>query len=661
MVKYNSLSKGIADMLITDLSKVEGITIVEREKLENLLSEIKLGQTKYFDPNTAQKLGKGLGAETILTGAFMIMGNQMRIDARLIHVETSEILMAEEVTGATSNFFTLHSELVGKLSKSLKLPKQQVSAIQTTYKPVHVDAVVSYSEAIDASDQGLDKDAVIIMETTVEKYPEFIQAKSKLDDLREWLDRMEKKREELILAEIERILNELSIDDPSLNMKINNHWSTLISSNNYSQVLVFNHYLVDQGLDLDSKMYGETMPMTFGEMLSYYNCLAYAQLNRHNELIEYGREFIEKYPTSMYYLGVKTWLEKSFDELQARRKGKEKLTDAMKFGNFKVYKSYLDEFDLSHVEKFITPEKKKEYEHLCMTIIVPHLKEKDEEPEEFDDMDLEDMFETAMKFGQDDLMQELIEIAFRFYSGTDDEEEAYDLEEEYNEYLDEQIELKEKRQVFLDEIKNTPVEEYYKIVQKGYQMRKVGMFDKLEEVCLKFLESRGGIDSSKVGRYSDVAWDNVFIALDKQGNIEEFETYLEKCKSDEILQTYEGDSFEKKIRGYESDLRELQSEKREYVNDLLNYPLALHQNAMNADIYRELHQHVDEIKLRSKIIKEYPLNEDNLALQYYSLFMAYREYGLFDEARKVYDIMKQKIPDNTYTAMMPSLVNMLPH
>src|SRR5665647_2880155 len=73
--KYNALSKGIADMLITDLSKVKGITIVEREKLEKLIGEIKLGQSKYFDPATAQKLGKGLGAQNILTGSFYLLDN----------------------------------------------------------------------------------------------------------------------------------------------------------------------------------------------------------------------------------------------------------------------------------------------------------------------------------------------------------------------------------------------------------------------------------------------------------------------------------------------------------------------------------------------------------------------------------------------------------
>ena len=59
--EYNPLSKGLADMLITDLSIVRSLRIVEREKLESLLKEIDLGEGKFIDPNTAQKLGKGLG------------------------------------------------------------------------------------------------------------------------------------------------------------------------------------------------------------------------------------------------------------------------------------------------------------------------------------------------------------------------------------------------------------------------------------------------------------------------------------------------------------------------------------------------------------------------------------------------------------------------
>ena len=64
--EYNALSKGLADMLITDLSNIETLQIVEREKLESIIQEIELGEQGYINPNTAQKIGNGLGAEYIL-------------------------------------------------------------------------------------------------------------------------------------------------------------------------------------------------------------------------------------------------------------------------------------------------------------------------------------------------------------------------------------------------------------------------------------------------------------------------------------------------------------------------------------------------------------------------------------------------------------------
>jgi curli biogenesis system outer membrane secretion channel CsgG len=42
--KTVAISKGLADMLITDISNVKSLKIVEREKLESLLKEIGLDE-----------------------------------------------------------------------------------------------------------------------------------------------------------------------------------------------------------------------------------------------------------------------------------------------------------------------------------------------------------------------------------------------------------------------------------------------------------------------------------------------------------------------------------------------------------------------------------------------------------------------------------------
>ena len=44
------LQKGFADMMVTDLSSVEQLQLVEREKLQAIIDEQKLQRQKYFDP-----------------------------------------------------------------------------------------------------------------------------------------------------------------------------------------------------------------------------------------------------------------------------------------------------------------------------------------------------------------------------------------------------------------------------------------------------------------------------------------------------------------------------------------------------------------------------------------------------------------------------------
>src|SRR5512140_614075 len=74
------LRKGLADMLITDLGNIGSLQIVERDKLNQVLGELKLSQSKFIDPKTAQKLGKGLAAEFIMTGGYVVSGDNLRVD-----------------------------------------------------------------------------------------------------------------------------------------------------------------------------------------------------------------------------------------------------------------------------------------------------------------------------------------------------------------------------------------------------------------------------------------------------------------------------------------------------------------------------------------------------------------------------------------------------
>jgi len=149
------LRKGLADMLITDLAAIGSIRIVERERLNAVLAELELAQGTFIDPATAQKLGRGLSARYILTGAYTVSGEDMRLDARVVEVESGKVAAAEKVEGPKSAFFALEKELVDVLVKTLDLKLAFAEKTKLRSVPTEsFDAWLAYSTGLDAVDRG---------------------------------------------------------------------------------------------------------------------------------------------------------------------------------------------------------------------------------------------------------------------------------------------------------------------------------------------------------------------------------------------------------------------------------------------------------------------------------------------------------------------------
>lgn len=184
------LSKGIADMLITDLSNNPTIRVVERDQLQKLLEEQKLSASGSVSKETAVKVGKLLGAHHMIFGGFVTdpMG-RMRLDARAVNVETSEIEHVESVTDKTDNLMTMIANLAGKLNTGMKLPAIPTSmraeaAVKTQQqKAVPFQAVMLYSRALSEQDKGNKQEAVKLYKASLDKFPNYAAAKAALAKL----------------------------------------------------------------------------------------------------------------------------------------------------------------------------------------------------------------------------------------------------------------------------------------------------------------------------------------------------------------------------------------------------------------------------------------------------------------------------------------------
>lgn len=185
--KLDKLKKGLAGMLISDLSNIHMLDIVERDRLEEILKEQKLQKSESFDSNTAAEVGKLLGAEIILTGAYFEMFGSFRIDARFIDVETGEILKSEGVDGASDNFFKLEKQLAWKIIKNLdiKLSDNENQSLKNAESEQNISYELSllYSEALEDIDNKDYDNAVIKLEKIVAKSPNFKPAQNELDKI----------------------------------------------------------------------------------------------------------------------------------------------------------------------------------------------------------------------------------------------------------------------------------------------------------------------------------------------------------------------------------------------------------------------------------------------------------------------------------------------
>ena len=92
------LGEIFSSQIIETLKKKGEYTVVERERLLLALEELRLGTTKLVDETTRLKLGKMLGARLMVFGGYQIIGNQIRIDLRMVEVETGKIKKAAEKT-----------------------------------------------------------------------------------------------------------------------------------------------------------------------------------------------------------------------------------------------------------------------------------------------------------------------------------------------------------------------------------------------------------------------------------------------------------------------------------------------------------------------------------------------------------------------------------
>jgi len=190
---HEGFGQAIAGMLVADLSHVDGLTLVERARLDALLGEIALGKSNYLDPKTAQKVGKGVGAELVLVGDWSTLDGELLLDARIVDVSQGTVREAVAANGTVDDFVSVEKQLVTELIDGLDLAlsasaRRQIWSAAPTER---FDAFVAYSEGLHAEDAGAWEQARAAYERALARDPTFTSAQKALSALRATLEASE--------------------------------------------------------------------------------------------------------------------------------------------------------------------------------------------------------------------------------------------------------------------------------------------------------------------------------------------------------------------------------------------------------------------------------------------------------------------------------------
>jgi curli biogenesis system outer membrane secretion channel CsgG len=112
LVNYNQpgtvasdLGELLAARVIETLEDSRAYQVIERERLIDVLEELNLGTSPIVEESTRLKIGQIVGARYMVFGSYFVVADTIRIDLRLVEVETGNILKATQKMTSSTNVF----------------------------------------------------------------------------------------------------------------------------------------------------------------------------------------------------------------------------------------------------------------------------------------------------------------------------------------------------------------------------------------------------------------------------------------------------------------------------------------------------------------------------------------------------------------------------
>jgi tetratricopeptide (TPR) repeat protein/predicted Ser/Thr protein kinase len=175
------LGPGLAEMLRSDLSQSPDLTMVSPDRLHDILRDLRITPNSDIDPATLRRVSQFTNANTVVTGQYFKLGEQIRIEATLQDLQHQKNYPIKVEAPNEKDLLGI----VDKLAQSIhsNLAAKSIFAKQTETKPFdlsskNVDAVRNYTEGLELNRQGNYLDALKKFQSATQADPNFALAYS---------------------------------------------------------------------------------------------------------------------------------------------------------------------------------------------------------------------------------------------------------------------------------------------------------------------------------------------------------------------------------------------------------------------------------------------------------------------------------------------------
>ncbi|MGP8328746.1 MAG: CsgG/HfaB family protein, partial [Methanosarcinaceae archaeon] len=180
--KFAPLGKGLSEMMITDLSQIKELVLIERLRLQALFDEMALGQSGLVDKKSAPRFGKLLGAAKIVHGSYDVFdGENLQLDVAFWDVGIQAFPKFSKQAEGLENLFKLEKKMVFDLIDEMgieitALEREKIQRIPTK----NMQAFMAYCMGLENEDTEQFDAAAKYYRLALNLDPKFKQAREKL-------------------------------------------------------------------------------------------------------------------------------------------------------------------------------------------------------------------------------------------------------------------------------------------------------------------------------------------------------------------------------------------------------------------------------------------------------------------------------------------------